>query len=220
MAAKQLLKYPFVRVTLTLLVSLLLRFIYLSSRVQRVIPHVAEPYMAGAKQAVFCFWHGNMIMQPFQTPKGRKMAVLISRHRDGEVISSVMRWLGIGTVHGSTGKRGAGAMRELFATCDAGSNIAITPDGPRGPVYQAQHGAALLARKTGLPLIPIAFAASRGKRFSSWDHFFLPYPFTRLCYVVGEPIFAADTDTDDAISTTLRERMMACMEHAQREMAA
>ncbi len=217
MSAKQLLKKPAVRGTLSFIVSLLLRFIFLSSRIIRITPPNAAPLMAGTDQAIFCFWHGNMIMHPFQKPKGRKMVVLISHHRDGAFITSILGWLGIGTVRGSTRKGGANAMRELFTTCDGGSNISITPDGPRGPVYQAQHGAAMLARKTGLPLLPVAFGASRGRRFSSWDKFLLPYPFARIVFVAGEPIFARDEDDDAAISERLREGLIGCMQHAAHE---
>lgn len=220
MAAKQLLKSPAVRGTLSFMVSLILRFVFLTSRITRITPEATAPFMRGTDQAIFCFWHGNMIMHPFHKPKGRTMAVLISHHRDGAFITSILGWLGIGTVRGSTRKGGANAMRELFTICDAGTNISITPDGPRGPVYQAQHGAAMLARKTGLPLIPVAFGASRGKQFTSWDKFLLPYPFGRIAFVAGEPIYATENDDDNAISATLRERMMACMHAAAHEVGA
>lgn len=218
MPAKQLLKQPAVRGFVTLLISVLLRIIRLTARVQSIAPEATLPYMSGAQQGIFCFWHGNMIMHPFHKPKGRKMAVLISHHRDGAVITSVLGWLGIGTVRGSTRKGGANAMRGLFAACERGTNIAITPDGPRGPVYEAKNGAAMLARTTGLPLIPVAFAASRGKVFSSWDRFMLPYPFARIVFVAGAPIIANGTDAE--VSETLRANLMACMERSAAEAAA
>lgn len=220
MSAKKLLKLPVVRGTLSLLVSLLLRFIFLSSRVRSITPDASRAFMSGQKQAIFCFWHGNMIMHPFHKPRGRKMAVLISHHRDGAFITAILGWLGIGTVRGSTRKGGANAMRELFTICEQGSNISITPDGPRGPVYQAAGGAAMLARKTGLPLIPVAFGATRGRRFSSWDKFLLPYPFTRILFVASEPIFAHEASDDDAVSLALRDGLMAAMQQAETQVRA
>lgn len=213
MTVKNILKNPLVRGVVTFMVSMLLRLIFITSRVRRSIPENAKPYMQGSQQGIFCFWHGNMIMHPFQKPKGRKMAVLISHHRDGALITSILGWLGIGTVRGSSRRGGASAMRELLGVCEKGTNISITPDGPRGPIYHVAGGAHMLAKLTGLPLIPVAFGASRGKRFSSWDRFFLPYPFSKIVFVAGEPIFVNEDESES--STQLKHTLMACLQRAE-----
>jgi lysophospholipid acyltransferase (LPLAT)-like uncharacterized protein len=215
MRLKQILKLPPVRGAVSFFISLLLRAIYLTSRVTRTTPAATADYMSGNKQAIFCFWHGNMIMHPFHKPRGRKMAALISHHRDGALITSILGWLGIGTVRGSTRKGGASAMRELLAVCESGTNISITPDGPRGPLHNVAGGAAKLARHSHLPLIPVAFYASRGRTFSSWDRFFLPYPFTRIAYVLGDPVHV--TDSEDEASSRLKKSLLACLDAAAAE---
>ena len=215
MTVKNILKNRLVRGVVTLIFSLVLRTIFVTARVHTHLPKNTEPFMSGEAQGIFCFWHGNMIMHPFQKPKGRKMSVLISHHRDGALITSVLGWLGIGTVRGSSRKGGASAMRELFSACEAGTNIAITPDGPRGPLHHVAGGAKMLAQVTGLPLIPVAYGASRGKEFSSWDKFFLPYLFARIAFVAGEPIYVSGNEADTVINTQIHAALMQCMQRAQ-----
>jgi lysophospholipid acyltransferase (LPLAT)-like uncharacterized protein len=198
------------------LVSLLLRMIYLTARKKIIMPESAKPYMSGEKQAIFCFWHGRMILHPFKKPPGRDMRVLISRHHDGEIITLVLRWFGIGTVRGSTKKGGDIAIRELLQVVEHGDNISITPDGPKGPAFIAQHGAAYVAQKTGLPLVPISFGASRAKQFSSWDKFLLPRPFARIVFVVAEPITIGADDVIESCSQHLSDVMNRTMQEADR----
>jgi lysophospholipid acyltransferase (LPLAT)-like uncharacterized protein len=81
-----------------------LRFVFFTSRVEKYFPPESMPYITGEKPAIFCFWHGRMVMQPFVRPPKRCMYVLISRHADGRMISAIMRRLSIRTVHGSSGK--------------------------------------------------------------------------------------------------------------------
>lgn len=211
---KRLLKRPFIQRVISFLISLCLRFIYATSSVSKHMPQETIPYFFGEKQAIFCFWHGNMIMHPFVRPKSRPMKVLISHHRDGALITNVLLWFGVGTVRGSSRKGGAAAMRSLMQALEDGANISITPDGPRGPAFEVAGGAAWLAKKLELPLIPIAFSASRGKYFSSWDRFLLPYPFCHLHYEVGSPIFANTNTDENILRETLRKSLMACMDKA------
>jgi len=218
--SKKILKSQTVQWALSLLMSLWLRVVYLTSTIRMQMPESAKPYMNGEKQAIFCFWHGRMILQPFIKPPGRKMRVLISHHRDGALITAILRWFGIGTVRGSTSKGGGQAIRELLTVLKAGDNITITPDGPKGPAFIAQQGAAYITQKTGLPVIPISFSATRGKRFSSWDSFLLPYPFTHVQFVVGEPQhFDAKADIND-VGITLSSAINQAMQDADRLVAA
>ena len=82
-------------------------------------------------------------------------------------------------------------MREMVRTFEDGYDIAITPDGPRGPRYRVQNGIIELARQTGMAIIPVSFNASRKKVFRSWDRFLLPFPFSRGVVVFGEPVLVS-----------------------------
>lgn len=179
----------------------ILRLIYLTNRkVMHRAPEL-EPYAAGDKPAVYCFWHGRMLAQLFIDPPGRTMYVFSTKHADGVIAAMFCRCFGIRTVWGTRSKgaaAAASAARALLNVAQQGYNIGITPDGPRGPFQKAAPGAAYIASKSGHPLIPVAFSASRAKRFRSWDRFMLFYPFGRIHYVVGTPIFVP-ADADDAM---------------------
>ena len=136
---------------------------------------------------VGAFWHGRLLMIPPLYP-GQRMHVLIGTHRDGQLIADVMTRFGFGHVRGSSSKGGREALREMVRLLTDNNDVAITPDGPRGPAEVAKLGVAQVAKLAGRAVIPIAFAASPAWRLSSWDRFIVPKPFSRGAYVVGEPL--------------------------------
>ena len=182
--------------------SLLLRIIYMTCRVEKHMPSSVQPYIDGELPAVFCFWHGRMIMHPFVKPPGRSMSVLISHHNDGALITAVMRWFGIGSVRGSKKMGGTRALRNLLKVTQEGGNIAITPDGPRGPFQKAAPGATYVAAKTGYPLLPVTFSASRSIRFRSWDRFMLPKPFSRIAFVAAAALLVPNENEETLTQAT------------------
>ncbi len=84
-------------------------------------------------------------------------------------------------------------MREMLKEIKT-VDIAVTPDGPRGPKFIVQDGIIALARLTGVPIVPVTFGASKKKIFASWDAFELPYPFSRGAFMWGEPIYIGKKD--------------------------
>lgn len=193
---KRLFKSRAVQVILAFLIALIVRVIYFTARIEKKVSPDAAPYMNGEKPAIFCFWHGRMIMHLLVKPRGRALYVLSSHHADGALIAAVMRWFGIDTVRGSRSRGSAKALFDLFRITHDGSNIAITPDGPRGPFQKAALGAAYIAAKTGYPIVPVTFSATRHARFRSWDKFMLPKLFSRIVFVIGEPITIPADDHD------------------------
>lgn len=93
-------------------------------------------------------------------------------------------------------------MREMLKASEDGYDIAITPDGPRGPRYRVQNGIIELARRTGMPIIPISFNASRKKVFRSWDRFLLPYPFSRGVFIFGKPLLVPQQMSESLFEQT------------------
>ena len=106
--------------------------------------------------------------------------VLTSASRDGMWLGQLVKQFGMGFVRGSSSRRGATAMRELLDKVADGYDIAITPDGPRGPKYQMGGGPVYLAQKTGIPIVPVHASFGRALRLRTWDNFTIPYPFSRL----------------------------------------
>lgn len=114
---------------------------------------------------IFCFWHGRLLMMPFANLRG-KGKVLISRHRDGELIARVMNFFKLGTIRGSFRKGTVSSIREIINNLNEGYDVAITPDGPKGPRYTVKDGIVELARLTGKSIVPITYSASKKKLFS------------------------------------------------------
>jgi lysophospholipid acyltransferase (LPLAT)-like uncharacterized protein len=148
----------------------------------------------GPEPVLFAFWHNRILMMPYFFRKfcpDRTLTVMISRSRDGDLISDIAFRFGIRAARGSSSKFGSDALRALVETVREGNNGGITPDGPRGPRYQIQPGILALADKTGSPVVPVTAHYDRKWELRSWDRFQIPRPFSK-CEVVIGPVLPAD----------------------------
>ncbi len=126
--------------------------------------------------SIFAFWHGRLAMMPFAY-RGRGLSILVSNHLDGELISRTVGRFGIGSVRGSSTRGWFGAVKGLLSEVGRGRDIAITPDGPRGPCMKVQMGVIRLAKATGLPIIPVTFSASKKKSLNHGTPSCSRFPF-------------------------------------------
>ncbi|MDB4883196.1 MAG: hypothetical protein JWL95_1962 [Gemmatimonadetes bacterium] len=140
---------------------------------------------AAGRRVIFILWHGELLPLLWHH-RGEDVAILISEHRDGEIIARIAETLGYSTVRGSTSRGGGRALISLMRAIDEGHDAAVTPDGPRGPAHVFAPGAAIAAQRTGALLVPIRAAASRAWRLKSWDRFVIPKPFARVQVSYGE----------------------------------
>ena len=150
-----------------------------------------------SRQAIiYAVWHGQLLMLPFVNERlrptlgARPVHVLASRSRDGELLARFAARFGFPSVRGSSSRGGAEALRALARALRDGHDVAIAPDGPRGPRAQAQPGAVSLSTLSGAPLVPVAFAARPAWRLATWDAFEVPCPFGRGAVVFGPPLAA------------------------------
>jgi lysophospholipid acyltransferase (LPLAT)-like uncharacterized protein len=123
------------------------------------VEHLTRRF-AQEKRVILAFWHAQQLMMPLGFP-GLKAHVLISRHRDGELIRRIVARFGLDAVRGSSTRGGAEAFRTLIRLGRSGHNLVLTPDGPKGPRQIAKVGVVQLARATGLPIVPMAFGCSK-----------------------------------------------------------
>ncbi|MEX2527387.1 MAG: lysophospholipid acyltransferase family protein [Gemmatimonadota bacterium] len=166
--------------------SLLIRALMTTCRI-RVESHPDfERYRQEGGRVIFVFWHRYILPLAFQH-RGEGASVLVSQHRDGEYIARVMAWLGFRTARGSSTRGGSSGLRGLVRDARAGVDLAVTPDGPRGPRYEVKEGVVTLARLTERPMVPISVSASRAWVLSSWDAFVVPQPFATLQIRYGAP---------------------------------
>ena len=160
--------------------------------------------------SIVAFWHGRMFLLPFALKSyAEKVAILISRHRDGELIARIVEKMGFKTVRGSSGKGKGGerAFKEMVKLIEEGYTIAITPDGPKGPREVAKPGVAKLAMKTGVPVYPLTFSASWKFNLNSWDRFLIPYPFSKCRVILGEPIKPENFETEEELRTEIELKL-------------
>ncbi len=145
--------------------------------------------------AIFCIWHNRLALSPIlyrkifrsHFPK-RRLAAMVSASRDGGMLARVLELFDVQPIRGSSSKRGTQALREATTCLREGINLAITPDGPRGPCYELQPGLILLGQLTGRPIIPVSYRLSWKIRLKSWDRFQIPLPFSRCEVRLGKPL--------------------------------
>jgi lysophospholipid acyltransferase (LPLAT)-like uncharacterized protein len=136
---------------------------------------------------ILALWHGQ-ILPLLWANRQRHLAVMISEHSDGEIVARVCAALGLRPVRGSTTRGAARALLGAAKEVDAGYDLAITPDGPRGPARSVAPGALVIAQRTGAAVVPMCAAAKSAWRLKSWDSFMIPKPFTRVTVTYGPPI--------------------------------
>jgi len=156
------------------------------------------------KRVIYATWHGRMLISIFHH-RGQGIRVMVSQHRDGEFIARVIRHLGYEPIRGSSSQGGARALKEMLDRAADGTDMAITPDGPRGPRCRVQPGVIYLAKLTGRPIIPLTSGAGRGRLLSSWDRLLLPYPFSRCVVLYGEPIWVPADSFPEELEERRRE---------------
>lgn len=156
------------------------------------------------KPVLYCIWHNRLALCMktyfYHAPKnGRpiRMAALISASKDGALLAAILEQFGIQPARGSSSRRGTQAVREMARWARNGYDLAITPDGPRGPRYVAEEGVILLAQITGLPLIPSAYSVRWRIRLKSWDRFVIPLPFSQCEILFGQPIYVPRETTPE-----------------------
>lgn len=158
--------------------------------------HTVDPIFPECRgQKIYIFWH-EYILFPLYLRGHCNLAMLLSRHRDADVLSRLAYHFGFEFVRGSTNRGGVMALRELLRKSRQ-MHLTITPDGPRGPRRQLAPGPIFLASKLGLPLVAMGYGYDRPWRVNSWDRFAIPRPFSRARAVPSPEIFIPpDLDRD------------------------
>jgi lysophospholipid acyltransferase (LPLAT)-like uncharacterized protein len=160
---------------------------------------------------IMVFWHnritaiaiGFLRHYPGTHPSRKGVSVLTSPSKDGDILAAVMAHLGMGAVRGSSSRRGSTAIRELTSLLDSGVDLAITPDGPRGPKYSLGMGAVFLAQKTGIPIMPVHARYHTAIRLKTWDNFAIPLPFSRVDITI-DPYIVIDPAATDLEAERIR----------------
>ena len=203
------------------LIYLLIRSITLTLRT-RVNDPAGILATVNGSQLIYCVWHNRLALalpsyaEFFATVKKRmRMAALVSASRDGAIVARILELFGAKPARGSSSRRGGQAILELSSWAQQGFDLALTPDGPRGPRYKVQEGAIALAQITGVPLLPVSFHLTRKIVLKSWDRFQIPLPFSRWTVDIGKPIYVARDLTEEGrkLLQTELESALAAITH-------
>jgi len=172
----------------------------------------AHPDRLGCR-GLYLFWHETLLLPAYAHARDG-FAILVSTHRDGELIAQTVRMLRGQAIRGSSTRGGVAAVMKMLRDRRT-RHLAITPDGPRGPRRQVQMGAVYLASRGGMPLVPVGYAVSDCWRVPSWDKMILPKPGAAARAVAGEPIRVPADATRDQLEA-YRDRVQAAMDDVQR----
>ncbi|MFN9001784.1 MAG: lysophospholipid acyltransferase family protein, partial [Holosporales bacterium] len=174
---KKILRHPRVIDMFARLAAGYIGWVYRSSQWTFLGREIFEAYWRENKPFIVAFWHNRLLLGCFIWQNSRPFHMLISAHRDGQLIAKTVGHYGIHTVAGSTKKGGTQALRAMVRLLQKGETVGITPDGPRGPRYQVSDGTVALARLGKVDVIPVAYATNRAKILHSWDRFILALPY-------------------------------------------
>ncbi len=174
---------------------LIVKFIYATNK--KVYHHPKddkEPF-------ILCMWHGDLLSQIFNYGHFRKAWVikaLISENRDGEMIAKIAKLFNCGSIRGSSSKGAAKVLINTIKELKSGIDVAITPDGPRGPRYSIADGIVAISQKSGKNIRCFNAIPSRYWQFKSWDKFVLPKPFGKIDFYISEPFSVQNLSLDEA----------------------
>jgi len=154
---------------------------------------------------IFVFWHQKFFPLLY-SHRNSRINIMVSQHRDGELIARALKLLGFTVTRGSTTRGGMKAclvMRKVVKQYD----LAITPDGPKGPRYHFSGGPITIAKLSKRPILSVGIGASRAKYFSSWDHFMLPIPMSRINIVFGKVHYIKKDANEEMIRQILTREL-------------
>ena len=163
--------------------------------------------LASGQPFIFVTWHGRLLhlFHFSRWTRGRGCTFLVSRSRDGELISRIAKRFGVEATRGSSSRGGVRGLLEIVSKVKRGYIAGVTPDGPRGPRYRVQPGVATMAQKTGVPILPLTYSARWKVVLNSWDQCVIPLPFSRVVVVFGTPISVSEGISSDSLEAKRQE---------------
>lgn len=192
-------------------------FIGKTSRLRFHKPPQAAALLSSDRPFLYAFWHRYQLFLAY-AHRDQGVNVVISRSKDGELIARAVERLGYRTVRGSSSRGGTAALLEMINCLESGQRVAVTPDGPRGPLGSVQPGVIAAAQKTGVPILPVAWAGARFTALKSWDKFIIPWPFGRCVVGYGTPVSLSPDEDAEAAAEKVRGAIDAAQEDTEKHL--
>ena len=174
----------------------LIRVIFFTNK--KVFHH---PKLKDDEAFIFVAWHGDLVSCPinyFNNRPNGKVKTMISQSKDGEIISKVYALFGVESIRGSSSKGATKALISTIKEIKSGCDVALTPDGPRGPIFSIADGVIAIAQKSGAKIVVLNSQPSKYWQFNSWDKFILPKLFGRIDFYMSEPYDISNLEFEEA----------------------
>ena len=192
---KNFLKNYFIKKFLSLVGALYVYIVYISSKKTFINKDNFDKLILENKSFIYALWHDQLLLSPFTWQTKNRIDILISKHKDGDIIADLIKCHGFNSIRGSTNnpnkekeKNTISSIRKIIKTLKANVSIGITPDGPRGPRHKVSEGTINIARISNKKILPMALAYKEKWVLNTWDKFIIPKPFNKICIVWGDPI--------------------------------
>ena len=192
--------------------------IYSVFKFQEFFTDIQNVNLPDCGPCVYAMWHAHQCCV-HGLPDRANCNVLVSRSRDGQIIANVVEKWGFKVIHGSKGKKGSvEATLQMIHALEHGECCAIMVDGPKGPAKVVKDGAIKIAKKAGVPIVPVFWYSPNLTflKFPSWDGFRIPFFWTKLINIYGEPIYV-DADNDKAQDEEVRLKVQRSLEKLEKE---
>ena len=170
-------------------------FVYISSKKKFINKDSFDKLISENESFIYALWHDQLLLSPLTWLSKKKINILISKHKDGDIIADLIRFHGFNSVRGSTNnpnkekeKNSVSNIRKILKSLKNNVSIGITPDGPRGPRHKVSEGTINIARISNKRILPMALAYKKKWILNTWDKFIIPMPFNEICIVWGVPM--------------------------------
>ena len=192
---KTFLKNYFIKKSISLVGALYVYIVYISSQKTFINKDNFDKLILENKSFIYALWHDQLLLSPFTWQTKNRIDILISKHKDGDIIADLIKCHGFNSIRGSTNnpnkekeKNTISSIRKIIKTLKANVSIGITPDGPRGPRHKVSEGTINISRISNKKILPMALAYKKQWVLNTWDKFIIPKPFNKICIVWGDPI--------------------------------
>ena len=192
---KLILNNYFLKKIFSLIGAAYIYFVYVSSKKKFINKDSFDKLISENESFIYALWHDQLLLSPLTWLSKKKINILISKHKDGDIIADLIRFHGFNSVRGSTNnpnkekeKNSVSNIRKILKSLKNNVSIGITPDGPRGPRHKVSEGTINIARISNKRILPMALAYKKKWILNTWDKFIIPMPFNEICIVWGVPM--------------------------------
>ncbi|MDB9818590.1 lysophospholipid acyltransferase family protein [Pelagibacterales bacterium] len=192
---KIILKNYFVKKFLSLVGAFYVYIVYVSSKKIFINKTSFDNLILENESFIYALWHDQLLLSPLTWQTKKRIDILISKHKDGDIIADLIKYHGFNSIRGSTNnpykekeKNTISSIRKIIKTLRGNVSIGITPDGPRGPRHKVSEGTINISRISNKKILPMALDYKKKWVLSTWDKFIIPKPFNKICIVWGDPL--------------------------------